>query len=78
MGQHDVAVKFSDLKFMTEPHRATTTSSTTTTTTTGSATTTTPATTTTTTASAPKNYPEYAVLAGATKDSLKALPAFKY
>ncbi len=73
MGQHDVAVKFSELKFMTEPHRAAVASGPTTTTT--GAGTTAPS---STRASAPNNYPEYAVLANATKDSLKAMPAFKY
>ena len=76
MGQHDVAVKFSDLKFMTEPRKAPV-SANAPATTTGSANTP-PMPTATQRPAEPKNYPEYAVLPSATKDSLKAMPAFKY
>ena len=77
MGQHDIMVEMSKLKFVDEPART----SSTTTTTTGSATSSTtnrPATTTTTSTTKNKWYPDHAVLSGATKDSLKNLPEFKY
>jgi sporulation protein YlmC with PRC-barrel domain len=69
MGQHDIMVEMSKLKFVDEPIRT----SSTTTGTTGSA-------TTTPTASTTKNngYPDHAVLSGATKDSLKNMSEFKY
>jgi sporulation protein YlmC with PRC-barrel domain len=73
MGEHDVKVEMSKLKFVDEPVRTSTT--TTTTTTTGAANR--PA-TTTTTSNDHKWYPDHAVLAGATKDSLKSMPQFKY
>ena len=77
MGQHDIMVEMSKLRFVDEPVR---TSATTTTTTTGSGAASPPASTTTTTARAPaKNwYPDHAVLSGASKDQLKAMPAFKF
>jgi sporulation protein YlmC with PRC-barrel domain len=76
MGQHDIMVEMSKLKFVDEPART----SSTTPTTTGSATSTAnrPATTTTTSATKNKWYPDHAVLSGATKDSLKNMPEFKY
>ena len=77
IGQHDIMVEMSKLKFVDEPVRT----SSTTTSTTGSATTTAnrPATTTTTTpATKSKWYPDHAVLSGATKDSLKNMTEFKY
>jgi sporulation protein YlmC with PRC-barrel domain len=73
MGEHDVKVEMSKLKFVDEPVR--TSMTTTTTTTTGAANR--PA-TTTTTSNDHKWYPDHAVLAGATKDSLKSMPQFKY
>jgi sporulation protein YlmC with PRC-barrel domain len=76
IGQHDIMVEMSKLKFVDEPVRT----SSTTTSTTGSATTSTanrPATTTTTTTKS-KWYPDHAVLSGATKDSLKNMAEFKY
>jgi sporulation protein YlmC with PRC-barrel domain len=75
MGQHDIMVELSKLKFVDEPVR---TSSTSTSTTTGSASTSRPATTTTTASSKSKWYPDHAVLSGANKDSLKSMPEFKY
>ena len=74
MGQHDVLVPPDQLKFVNEPVR-TSTSTSTTTTTTGAGT----ATTTTRPARAAneKWYPDHAVM-NATKDQLKAMPAFKY
>jgi sporulation protein YlmC with PRC-barrel domain len=76
MGQRDIKVEMSKLKFVDEPVKS---SSTTTTTTTGTgAGASRPATTTTTTSSDKKWYPDHAVLSGATKDQLKAMPEFKY
>ena len=71
MGQHDIKVDMSKLKFVDEPARTASTD------TTGSSTKTDnrPATATST-----KNtwYPDHAVLSGATKDSLKNMHEFKY
>jgi sporulation protein YlmC with PRC-barrel domain len=76
MGQRDIKVELSKLKFVDEPVK--TSSSTSTTTTTG-ASPNRPATTTTTTSSSDKKwYPDHAVLSGATKDQLKSMPEFKY
>jgi len=79
IGQHDIMVEMSKLKFVDEPVRT----SSTTTSTTGSATTGTanrPATATTTTTPTTKSkwYPDHAVLSGATKESLKNMAEFKY
>jgi sporulation protein YlmC with PRC-barrel domain len=79
MGQHDIKVELSKLKFVDEPVRS---SATTTTTTTGAAANR-PATAPNTTASATSSsgkkwYPDHAILSGATKDQLKNMPAFKY
>ena len=85
IGQHDIMVEMSKLKFVDEPVRT----SSTTTSTVGSATTGTanrpattttnrPPTTTTTTATKSKWYPDHAVLSGTTKDSLKNMVAFTY
>ena len=68
IGQHDIMVEMSKLKFVDEPVRT----SSTTTSTTGSAT------TTTTPTTKSKWYPDHAVLSGATKDSLKNMAEFKY
>jgi sporulation protein YlmC with PRC-barrel domain len=75
MGKHDIKVDMGKLKFVDEPaHTASTT-------TTGSATKpdNRPA-TTNTAATTTKNkwYPDHAVLSGATKDSLKNTPEFKF
>ncbi len=77
MGQHDIKVEMSKLKFVDEPVK---TSSTSTTTTTGAGgTTNRPATTTTSSSSSGKKwYPDHAILSGASKDQLKAMPEFKY
>jgi PRC-barrel domain len=74
MGEHDIMVEMSKLKFVDEPVRT----SSTTTSPTASNTATRPATTTTTTTTKNKWYPDHAVLSGATKDSLKNMPQFKY
>ena len=70
MGERDVAVKFSDLKWSNEPVRRPTSSNTMMR----------PATTgagTTAARSGPTTYPDHAVLS-ATKDQLKAMPQFDY
>lgn len=84
IGQNDIKVEMSKLKFVDEPVRtsatSTTSSSTTTDTAAGQRTTTTtgaPA-TTTVRATDRKWYPDHAVLSGVTKDQLKAMPQFKY
>jgi hypothetical protein len=61
---------------MTEPHKAAVSANAPATTTGAANTPATPA--ATARPAEPKNYPEYAIMAGATKDSLKAMPAFKY
>jgi sporulation protein YlmC with PRC-barrel domain len=66
MGEHDVAVKFDQLKWSNEPVKSTSGSNTTSTT--GSA---------QTQESRDRNYPDHAVL-NATKDQLKAMPQFDY
>ena len=77
MGKHDIKVAMDKLKFVDEPVRtASTTGSSTTTS--PSSTTNRPATTTTTTTTTNKWYPDHAVLSGATKDSLKNSPEFKF
>jgi PRC-barrel domain len=71
MGEHDVAVKFADLKWSNEPVPSTTT---------GTNTTNRPATTgtaTTKAANGPRTYPDHAVF-NASKDQLKAMPQFDY
>ena len=93
MGQREILVTMNKLKFVNEPVRTaattTTTRPATTTTTTAPATTGAPASTTTTTATTTtttrpvraaneKWYPDHAILSGATKDSLKSMPEFKY
>lgn len=83
MGEHDVAVKWTDLKFSDQPVPSTTTSSDTSTNTmsggaartTGSGTMSPSASSTTSTTK--KNYPDHAML-NATKDQLKAMPQFNY
>lgn len=75
MGEHDVAVKFSELKWQDEPVRSSTTSSTR-----PSGSPTTGAAPTTTNNSAPakrNNYPDHAVL-DSSKDQLKSMPQFNY
>ena len=79
IGQQDIMVEMSKLKFVDEPVRT----SSTTTSTTGSATPGTTnrppsATTTTTPTTKSKWYPDHAVLSGATKESLKNMAEFKY
>ncbi len=64
IGEHNVGIKFEEVKFSDQPVKSSTT--------TGTGTT-----TTTTTNSGPKDYPDHAMV-NMTKDQLKALPAFKY
>jgi len=76
MGEHDVGVKWSDLKFSDEPVPSKTSSAT------GGAARTTGAASTTSSASSStsstkKNYPDHATL-NTTKDQLKAMPQFNY
>jgi len=85
IGQNDIKVEMSKLKFVDEPVRTsatttTTSSSTTTNTAAGQRTTTTTGAPATTTARATdrKWYPDHAVLSGVNKDQLKAMPQFKY
>lgn len=79
MGEHDVAVKWADLKFSDQPVPSSSTTSSNTSggaaRTTGSAATTTPASSSSSTSK--KNYPDHAVLS-ASKDQLKAMPQFNY
>jgi sporulation protein YlmC with PRC-barrel domain len=79
VGQRNVMVPLDKLKFVSEPRRTATTTTTRPTTTTGTADR--PATTTTTTTprtDEKKWYPDHAMFSGATKDSLKSMPEFKY
>jgi sporulation protein YlmC with PRC-barrel domain len=75
MGQHDIMVDMSKLKFINEPVRA---ASSTITTTTGTGTTRPGSTTTIVRTEANKWYPDHAILSGVTKDQLKAMPQFKF
>lgn len=76
MGEHDIKVEMSKLKFVDEPAR--TSSTTTTTSTSGSGSANRPAATTSTTTANHKWYPDHAILSGANKDSLKNMRQFKY
>ena len=80
VGKHDIKVEMSKLKFVDEPIRTSSTAAPGSASTTGSPATTgsanRPATATTTTKN--KWYPDHAVLSGATKESLKGMPEFKY
>ena len=77
MGQHDIKVEMSKLKFVDEPVRTSSTS-----TNTGTTGTNTRATTTTSSTASSANdhkwYPDHAILSGASKDQLKSMPQFKY
>ena len=77
MGEHDVAVKWGDLKFSDTPVPSKTSSSATggAARTTGAASSTSSASSSTSTTK--KNYPDHATLS-ATKDQLKAMPQFNY
>ncbi len=69
MGEHNVAVKFSALKWATEPVQSKTSANRPATTTTGAG--------AGANAAADQNYPDHAVL-DATKKQLKSMPEFKY
>ena len=77
MGQHDIKVEMSKLKFVDEPVRTSSTS-----TSTGTTGTNTRATTTTSSTASSANdhkwYPDHAILSGASKDQLKSMPQFKF
>jgi sporulation protein YlmC with PRC-barrel domain len=73
MGEHDVAVKFSELKWQDEPVRSTTSS----TRPSGSPTTGVAPTATKSSAPTKRNYPDHAVL-DSSKDQLKSMPQFNY
>src|SRR4051812_28429728 len=77
MGQHDIKVEMSKLKFVDEPVRTSSTS-----TNTGTTGANTRATTTTsstaTSANDHKLYPDHAILSGASKEQLKSMPQFKF
>jgi sporulation protein YlmC with PRC-barrel domain len=75
MGEHDIKVDMSKLKFVDQPVR---TSTTTTTNTTGTSRPSNTTPTATRTADDHKWYPDHAILSGASKDQLKAMPQFKY
>jgi sporulation protein YlmC with PRC-barrel domain len=79
MGEHNIMVEMSKLKFVNEPVK----SASTTTTTTGTGnrpagTTGTTSTTSTTQSNGNKWVPDHAVLAGMNKEQLKAMPQFKF
>src|SRR5689334_19762833 len=76
MGQHDIKVEMSKLKFVDEPVRTSSTSNTATTGANTRSTTTTSS--TATSASDHKWYPDHAVLSGASKEQLKSMPQFKF
>jgi sporulation protein YlmC with PRC-barrel domain len=78
IGQRDIKVEMSKLKFVDEPVKTSSTSSTSTTSTTGTANR--PAATTTANTNRERNkwYPDHAVLSGANKDQLKTMTEFKY
>ena len=78
IGQHDIMVEMSKLKFVDEPVRISTTTAQPGSATTGTATRPPTATTTTTPTTKSKWYPDHAVLSGATKESLKNMAEFKY
>ena len=73
MGEHNIKVEMSKLKFVNEPVRTSSTTTTKSTTTTGAG-----SATTTTRSNDKKWYPDHAVLSGASKDQLKSMPQFKY
>ena len=79
IGQRDIMVGLDKLRFVNEPVRTTVATNTTGTTPTTTGTTTTTTTTTTTATTTERRwYPDHAVLAGATKDSVKNMAEFKY
>jgi sporulation protein YlmC with PRC-barrel domain len=77
MGERNVGLPWSQLKFVMEPRPANAASSSTTQTTTVGTGAETPATITTTTVASNRDYPDHVVI-NMTKEQLVALPAFKY
>ena len=77
MGEHDIKVDMSKLKFVDEPVRTSSTSTNTGTTGTNTRSTTL-ASSTASSANDHKWYPDHAILSGASKDQLKSMPQFKF
>ena len=79
MGKHDILVKMDKLKFVDEPVKTSSTSSSGTTGSAAGGSMSRPATSTSTSSSSKsKWYPDHAVMSGATKESLKNTPEFKF
>jgi sporulation protein YlmC with PRC-barrel domain len=78
MGKHDILVKMDKLKFVDEPVKTSSTSSSGTTGSAAGGSMSRPATSTSTSSSKSKWYPDHAVMSGATKESLKSTPEFKF
>lgn len=81
MGKHDILVQMDKLKFVNEPVKTSSTSSSSTTGSgagSGMSRTTTSPSASTSASKTSKWYPDHAVMSGATKESLKSTPAFKY
>jgi sporulation protein YlmC with PRC-barrel domain len=79
MGKHDILVKMDKLKFVDEPVKTSSTSSSGTTGSAAGGSMSRPATSTSTSSSSKsKWYPDHAVMSGATKESLKSTPEFKF
>jgi sporulation protein YlmC with PRC-barrel domain len=80
MGEHDIKVDMSKLKFVDEPVRTSSNanSSANTSATTGAANRPAGSTSASSSDNSKKWYPDHAVLSGATKEQLKAMPQFKY
>ena len=76
IGQHDIMIGMDKLRFVNEPMRTNTAANTAPAT--GSSPTATSGASTTVAATERRWYPDHAILAGATKDSVKAMPQFKY
>jgi sporulation protein YlmC with PRC-barrel domain len=70
MGEHNVAMKWNEVKFVSEPVKSASTTTTTSRNTVGSG-------ATTTTRTTVRDYPDHAMV-NSTKDQLKAMPQFKY
>ncbi len=78
IGERDVAVKFSDLKFSDQPVKSSSSTGSNTSSTSGAGTTSSSSSPqNTTTTGGPKNYPDHAVL-NMTKDQLQSMPQFNY
>jgi sporulation protein YlmC with PRC-barrel domain len=78
MGQHDIKVEMSKLKFVDEPVRTSSTATNNNSTTGTNTRASTSASSTASNANDHKWYPDHAILSGASKDQLKSMPQFKY